>query len=41
MDFLFALPLLIAGPVIVGLLCLYAVSGLWVVRRWVLPRLRI
>ena len=41
MDSLFALPLLIAGPVIVGLLCLYAVSGLWVVRRWVLPRLRI
>lgn len=40
-EFLFDLPLLITGPAIVGSLCLFAVVGLLVVRRCVLPRLRI
>jgi hypothetical protein len=40
-EFLFDLPLLITGPVIVGSLWLFAVAGLLVVRRRVLPRLRI
>jgi len=40
-ESLFDLPLLITGPVIVGSLCLFAVAGLTVVRRRVLPRLRI
>ncbi len=39
-DFIFDLPLLITGPAIVILLCLYAVVGLVVIRRRVLPRLR-
>ena len=41
LDFLFDLPLLIMGPAIVGALCLFAVVGLSVIRRRVLPRLRI
>jgi hypothetical protein len=41
LEFLFDLPLLITGPAIVGALCLFAVVGLLVVRRRVLPRLRI
>jgi len=41
LEFLFDLPLLITGPAIVGSLCLFAVVGLLVVRRLVLPRLRI
>ena len=41
LEFLFDLPLLITGPAIVGSLCLFAVAGLLVVRRHVLPRLRI
>jgi len=40
-EFLFDLPLLITGPAIVGSLCLFAIVGLLVVRRRVLPRLRI
>jgi hypothetical protein len=40
-EFLFDLPLVITGPAIVASLCLFAVVGLLVVRRWVLPRLRI
>ena len=40
-EALFDLPLLITGPAIVGSLCLFAVAGLTVVRRRVLPRLRI
>jgi hypothetical protein len=40
-EFLFDLPLLITGLVIVGSLCLYATGGLVMVRRLVLPRLRI
>jgi nitrate reductase gamma subunit len=38
---LFDLPLLVAGPLIVGSLCLYGLLGLWIVRRCILPRLRI
>ena len=40
-EFLFDLPLLITGPAIVGSLCLFALGGLLLVRRSVLPRLRI
>ena len=38
---IFDLPLAIAGPVIVGSLCLFAVIGLMTVRRHVLPRLSV
>ena len=41
LDFLFELPLWIAGPLIVGSLCLYALIGLGFARRRILPRLRI
>jgi hypothetical protein len=40
-DFLFDWPLAITGPGIIGSLCLFAVIGLLLVRRWVLPRLKI
>jgi hypothetical protein len=40
-ESLFDVPLWIAGSVIIGTLCLFAVSGLLVVRRRVLPRLRV
>ena len=40
-DFLFDLPLLVIGPAIIGSLCLFAIVGLRLVRRLVLPRLRI
>jgi hypothetical protein len=40
-ESIFDLPLLIAGPAIVGSLCLFAIGGLLIVRRRVLPRLRI
>jgi nitrate reductase gamma subunit len=40
LESLFDLPLLIAGPIIVGSLCLYGVIGLSIVRRYILPRLR-
>jgi hypothetical protein len=40
-EFLFDLPLLIAGPAIVGSLCLFALAGMPVIRCRVLPRLRI
>ena len=40
-DFLFDLPLAITGPMIIGGLCLFAISGLLLVRRFVLPHLRI
>src|SRR6266566_1581071 len=40
LDSLFDLPLLIAGPIIVRSLCLYAIVGLSFVRRYVLTRLR-
>ena len=39
-DFIFDLPLLIAGSAIVILLCSFGVVGLLIVRRCVLPRLR-
>ena len=41
LDYLFDLPLIIAGPAIVVSLCLFAVVGLLFVRRQVLPHLRI
>jgi hypothetical protein len=37
----FDAPLLVSGILIVGSLCLYAVAGIWLVRRHVLPRLSI
>jgi hypothetical protein len=40
-ESLFDLPLWIAGPAIIVALCLFAVVGLWLVRRRVLPRLRV
>jgi nitrate reductase gamma subunit len=40
LESLFDLPLLIAGPIIVGSLCLYGVIGLSIGRRYILPRLR-
>ncbi len=40
-EFVFDLPLLITGPSIVAALCLFAVAGLALVRRHVLPGLRI
>ena len=39
-DFIFDLPLLVTGPAIVILLCLYGIFGLLITRRHVLPRLR-
>ena len=41
LEFIFDLPLLITGPAIVGSLCLFAIGGLLLVRRHVLPRLRV
>ena len=41
LEFIFDLPLVIAGSVIIGLLCLFVVVGLRVVRRHVVPRLQI
>lgn len=41
LESLFDLPLFIAGPVIIGPLCLFAIGGLLLVRRYVLPGLRI
>jgi hypothetical protein len=40
-DTLFDLPLLLVGPVLVATLCLFAGVGLTVVRRWIIPRLRV
>jgi hypothetical protein len=40
-ESLFDLPLLIGGPVIIATLCLFAVAGLLLVRRKLLPRLRV
>ena len=40
-EFIFDLPLVIVGLVIIGLLCTFAVAGLKLVRHRVLPRLRI
>jgi hypothetical protein len=41
LESLLDFPLVIAGPVIILLLCLFAISGLLLVRRLVLPHLRI
>jgi hypothetical protein len=40
-ESLFDLPLLVTGPAIIVLLCVFAIAGLLLVRRCVLPRLRI
>ena len=40
-DSLFNLPLVVTGPAIIVTLCLFAIGGLLLVRRRVLPRLRI
>lgn len=40
-ESLFDVPLAIVGPLIIGALCLYAVGGLLLVRRYVIPRLRV
>jgi len=40
-EFVFDLPLVVTGPAIIGSLCLFAVVGVRVVRRHVLPRLRV
>jgi Protein of unknown function (DUF4239) len=40
-EFVFDLPLLISGPAILAVLCLFSIAGLRLVRRRVLPRLRI
>jgi len=40
-ESLFDIPLIIVGPAIILLLCLFAINGLLLVRRHVLPRLRI
>ena len=41
LESIFDIPLVIAGLVIIGSLCAFAIAGLLVVRRIVLPRLRI
>src|SRR6478672_6355698 len=41
LEFIFDIPLIITGPVIVGSLCLFAIGGLLLVRCYLLPRLRI
>lgn len=40
-GFLFDLPLVISGLLVVGIMCGYSICGLLLVRRYVLPRLRI
>src|SRR5215831_2601786 len=40
-ESLFDAPLLVAGPVIIGSLCLFGLIGSLVVRRYILPKLRI
>jgi len=40
-DFLFDLPLIVTGPLIIGSLCVFAIGGLLLVRHRVLPRLRV
>jgi hypothetical protein len=39
-ESLFNSQMVVAGPAIILLLCLFAISGLLLVRRLVLPRLR-
>jgi Protein of unknown function (DUF4239) len=41
LESLFDVPLVITGPAIVGSMCLFAMGGLLLTRRYVLPRLRI
>ncbi len=37
----FHLPLLLSGGMIIGSLCVYSIAGLWIVRRFVLPRMKV
>ena len=39
-EFIFELPLWVTGPVIIGALCLYAIVGLRLTRRYCLPRMK-
>ena len=41
LESVFDIPLVIAGPVIIGSLCVFSIVGLLLVCRTVLPRLRI
>jgi len=41
LDFMFDIPLLLAGSLIIGSLCFFTLAGLMLVRRKVLPRLEI
>ncbi len=41
LEFVFDIPLVIAGPAIIGTLCVFAIGGVLLVRRCILPRLRI
>jgi hypothetical protein len=41
LDFLYDLPLIVTGPAMLAALCLFAIGGLLLVRRRILPRLRI
>ncbi len=41
LEFVFDLPLAVSGPAIIGLLVFYGVAGVLLVRRFILPRLRI
>jgi len=38
-DFMFHLPLLVSGPIVIGTLCVGALLGLYATRKWLLPRL--
>lgn len=40
-EFLFHLPLPVAGVIIIGTLCLYSLAGTAVTRRFILPRLKV
>jgi len=40
-DSLFDIPLALAGLIIIGSLCLFTMVGLWLVRRFILPHLRV
>jgi hypothetical protein len=39
LESVFDIPLFIAGPAIVGALCLYGLLGMWIFRRFILPRM--
>ena len=41
LEFLYDLPHLVVAPAIIGSLCVFALGGMLVVRRWVLPHLQV